>query len=196
MDPAFLPAPRRSRLRASSGHAHARVDAVFRDGLRDAADYRAYLRGMHALVRSLDAVLQRPGMASRWSQWRHPQRLQWLHADLVAVQAAPLPPGPALALDCGAALAGALYVVEGSMLGARQLLRDAAPRAWTAEAGACFLHGHADDGHRWRRFLDCLEAADFDAAAERALLDAAGLTFAAAEHEFRRARAFEDLHGR
>lgn len=196
MDSVCLPASRRARLRAASDHAHARVDALFREGLRQAADYRTYLCGMHALVRSLEIALQRPGPGSGWSHWRHPLRLQWLHADLVAVGATPLPPGPGLALDCDAALAGALYVLEGSTLGARQLLPGAIAQGWSGAHGASFLQGHTGEGARWRRFLASLEDAAFDAGAERAMLDGAGLTFAAAEHEFRRARAFEGLHGR
>lgn len=182
----------RGRLRAASHAAHARVDACFPRGLADAADYRRYLLGMHAIVDALECALQAT-QATRWASWRMPERVAWLRDDLAALGCAPLVAGPALPIASEAEAAGALYVVEGSSLGASQLLRDACAQGWTRQRGARFLHGHGgdDSGRRWRDYVRWLEAANFDSEEEAALFDAAARTFAYAEHEFRRAGARE-----
>lgn len=179
----------RGRLRQATSAAHARVDACFPRGLEDAPAYRRYLRGMHALASALDAGLATAPLGEGWRDWRLPQRAAWLRADLAEVGAEPLPPGPPLSIAHAAQAAGALYVVEGSAMGATQLLLDAQSMGWTGERGARFLHAHGGDGAgaRWMRYLRCLESARFDLDAERALVDAAARTFAYAEHEFLRA---------
>lgn len=179
----------RRRLRQATDPAHARVDACFPHGLGDMAAYRRYLLGMQALVSALECALAAASLDDTWREWRHPARDAWLRDDLADLGARPLPAGPDLALDGPAAAAGALYVVEGSALGARQLLDDAKRLGWTSARGARFLHGHggADAGIRWRAYLRCLEGARFEPVEEGAAIDAAARTFAYAEHEFLRA---------
>ena len=173
--------PARLALRGATAPLHARVDALFADGLRSARDYRVYLRGMQAPA------------AFAWQAWNHPQRLAWLDADLAALGLAPLPPGPGLRVHCAGAAAGALYVLEGSMLGARTLLDDVRTLGWSAQRGAAFLHGHAGDdaGARWRTFTRHLEQADFGVDETDAMLAAAAAAFASVEHDFRRAGSLE-----
>lgn len=179
----------RGRLRTATHAAHARIDACFPRGLPHAADYRRYLLGMHAVVDALERALGRAALATPWQSWRKPERVQWLVDDLAALGAKPLEPGPGLPIGTAAEAAGALYVVEGSALGATQLLDDAHALGWSDGHGARFLHGHGGDGAgaRWRDYVHCLETARFDAEAEGALFDAAARTFAYAEHEFLRA---------
>lgn len=179
----------RSRLRHATDPAHARVDACFPRGLDDDGAYRRYLLGMHALVSALDRALDTTTVDDAWRAWRHPRRLQWLREDLADVGAAALPEGPGLPLPNPAAAAGALYVLEGSALGARRLLDDAMRLGWSASRGARFLHGHggADSGARWRTFLRCLEDARFEPGEEGAAIESAARTFAYVEHEFLRA---------
>lgn len=192
-----LDAGPRGRLRAATHAAHARVDACFPRGLDTTADYRCYLRGMHALVRALEASLAGCGLGAPWHAWRTPARVDWLCDDLESLGAAPLEPGPELRIEDVAAAAGALYVVEGSALGATQLLSDACRLGATPQRGARFLHAHGGEaaGIRWREYVRCLERASFDADAEAALVDAAARTFAYAEHEFLRAASVGDGNG-
>lgn len=188
--PAATSSTTRERLRAGTSAAHAGVDAFFGSGLRSIGDYRAYLLGLHALVRDADAALVVAPLSAPWRAWRHPAREAWLRQDLAWHGLEPLRAAPALALGGDAAAAGCLYVIEGSALGARLLLRDVGPLGFDADAGASFLHRHAGEGtaRRWRDFTAMLEAAGFDAAADRAMLDAAAATFTRAGAEFRRGR--------
>ena len=184
----------RERLRTATGSAHARVDACFPHGLDGDAAYRRYLRGMHALVDAVETGIAAARLDARWEPWRHPQRVEWLRADLEALQAVPMPAGPGLALADAAQVAGALYVIEGSALGATQLLRDARGLGWTPAQGARFLDGHGGSGagKRWRDYVHCLEGACFGAHDEQTMFDAAARTFAYAEHEFLRAAQHQD----
>ena len=186
---AVLNSGSRGRLRTATHAAHARVDACFPRGLGSAAEYRQYLLGMHAVVGALERALSDAALTAPWSSWRKPERVAWLEADLASLQAAPLQSGPGLRIAGVAEAAGALYVVEGSALGATQLLGDARAMGWTDRQGARFLHGHGGDaaGARWREYVRCLESSRFDEHDEAALFDAAARTFAYAEHEFLRA---------
>jgi heme oxygenase len=187
----------RERLRQATDPAHARVDACFPQGLEDANAYRRYLLGMHALVVALERALDTMTLDPAWREWRDPRREQWLRADLADIGAAPLPEGPALPLSGSAAAAGALYVLEGSSLGARGLLEDAKRLGWSASRGARFLHGHGgnDAGPRWRAYLRCLEGARFAPAEEAGAIQAAARSFAYVEHEFLRAAQAGAGHG-
>lgn len=179
----------RGRLRKATHTAHARVDACFPRGLGTTADYRQYLLGMHAVVDALEHALAGVALAAPWQSWRKPERVDWLLDDLATLDGVPLQAGPGLRIGSTAEAAGALYVVEGSALGATQLLEDARALGFTGDHGARFLHGHGGHaaGARWREYVRCLETSRFDIEGEGALFDAAARTFAYAEHEFLRA---------
>jgi heme oxygenase len=179
----------RGRLRTATHAAHARVDACFPRGLATTTEYRQYLLGMHALVHALERAMVGLELPSTWQAWRKPERVQWLLDDMVAVGAMPMHDGPGLRIDSVAEAAGALYVVEGSALGATQLLQDTASMGLTERHGARFLHRHGGDaaGARWREYVRCLEGCAFGPDEERALFEAAARTCAYAEHEFLRA---------
>jgi heme oxygenase len=179
----------RDQLRGATGASHVRLDARFAEGLRNAQHYRVYLLGMHAFVANAERALANATLGPAWRPWCEPVRAPWLDEDLAALGLQALPPGPALDIDTDAAAAGLFYVIEGSALGATQLVGDAQALGHHAGTGATFLHRHGGfgAGKRWRDFVRCLEQADFDGAGERALLDAAARAFASAEHEFHRA---------
>jgi len=179
----------RDRLRGATSTAHVRLDARFAQGLREARQYRHYLLGMQAFVANAESALASAVLGPSWRAWRDPVRTHWLDEDLAALGLAPLPPGPVLQIQSDADAAGVLYVIEGSALGATQLVGDAQALGHQPGAGATFLHRHGGFGvgKRWRAFVQCLEVADFDVAAERAMLEAAARAFASAEHEFHRA---------
>lgn len=156
-------------------------------GLATHADYRAYLHGMHAFVASV--VPQVIAHAAAW-RWPLPDWQASLARDLDAVA----PGWIGLEAEAGAPLepdaaAGALYVMEGSALGARTLLRDAVALGHDAAHGATFLHAHAvgGRGRRWSRFLTLLE--DLGRGLDRRKACAAAeQTFQVAERCFARAR--------
>ena len=179
----------RLALRDATAQAHAQVDAFFPGGLRSQGDYRTYLRGMHGLLRALQDSLDRAGHAAQWNQ---AARIACLERDLAALRAVALAPGARIEAGELAQAAGALYVVEGSALGARVLMADAR-RLGYAETGASFLrsHGEGDAPQRWRHFVAWLEAQTFDAGQERSMFAAAAAAFACAKQEFQRAGAME-----
>ncbi len=181
------PAPRlRARLRDATTDAHARVDGLLMGGFGDARGYRAYLAGMHAFV---NAVLPSVRAQTAALDWRLPDWNASLRQDLAHARADALP-GVAPLAECDRAQAlGTLYVLEGSALGARLLVRQAQALGYDRARGAAFLHEHADgdDRQRWPRFLALLEsenAPGTDAPACAAAME----TFALAETCLRRAK--------
>ena len=187
----------RDRLRGATGTAHVRLDARFAQGLRDARQYRVYLLGMHAFLANAEQALAAAVLGPAWHPWRDPARTAWLDDDLYALSLDPLAPGPALSIATDADAAGLLYVIEGSALGATQLVGDAQALGHQSGSGATFLHRHGGfgAGKRWRSFVQCLEQADFDTAAERRMLESAARAFACAEHEFHRAELADASSG-
>ena len=166
--------PAHARLRAATAAGHARVDGCFPDGLRDAEDYRRYLRGMAALLAALaaaDAELADAFIAQRGR----------LAQDMQATGTTAMPAPTASVLAGNAGRLGARYVVEGSALGARVLLRQAQALGHGPAHGASFLAYHAERGRtHWPRLLQALAACDADGAAFPALLAGARDSFALA----------------
>ncbi len=176
---ALLPAHR--ALRAATTDAHARVDAVLGGGLRSMADYGAYLRGMHGFVRDGQAALAHVSHALTT------QRSQ-LERDMAALNVPPLPdaPPPAAVTDRAGQL-GWGYVVAGSSIGARFLLREARALGCAAGHGADFLSGHAG-GDAWPDFLRALDTAALTDTDHPRRCAAAGDAFGHAESALRRAK--------
>lgn len=163
-----------ARLREGTRDGHARVDACFADGLHDAASYRRYLGGMHALLGALaasDALLA--------ADYRHHRAL--LDDDLSAL-GLPAPAQPtAPIIDGEDARLGARYVIEGSAMGARLLLRQALALGHSPAAGARFLTYHVDRGTtHWPRLVHALAGLDPASSDFDSVLAAARGTFALA----------------
>ena len=157
------------------------MDGVLGGGLRSAADYRAYLRGMHRFVSDGQAALaQVPnGLADQRER---------LERDLGALQIVPLPASarPAAVVDRPGQL-GWGYVVAGSSLGARFLLREARALGYAVGTGADYLTAHAG-GDAWPAFLRELHAADLSDTDHPRLCAAATEAFGHAESALRCAK--------
>lgn len=138
--------PAHAHLRAQTARVHAALDARFAAGLGDPRRYAVYLLGMHRLLAAFEAADPAPGRP----------RAAVLAADLATVGLTPLAPAT-LELDGEAERLGARYVIEGSALGARQLLGQLRS-AGVAPAATAFLTAHADDPARWRGTLAGLQA--------------------------------------
>lgn len=166
----------RQRLRAATADLHARVDALFPDGLDSADAYRRYVLGMHRFAVDHEVAIDAP-----------PRQSSWLSQDLVALSLLPLPPlGRRVRIADPFARIGWAYVMAGSAMGARALLRDARRLGFDGRRGARFLERHAD-GDEWEALqprLAALDAADEDqhAALARGARDA----FACVHHCFTR----------
>ncbi|MDR7191948.1 biliverdin-producing heme oxygenase [Luteimonas terrae] len=134
-------------LRAETSDLHARVDACFADGLGTPLTYGRYLVGMQRFAADFEVVI---GAVPRASYW--------LSGDLHDLALAPLPPSGVrgYAIDADTRL-GWEYVMAGSSLGARHLLRGVQSLGHDERSGARFLARHAG-GDSWRNVLDRLAA--------------------------------------
>jgi len=143
------PAALHARLRECTADLHARVDGLFPRGLADATTYRRYLLGMHRFASDHETVIGALPL--------HSARLA---RDLQAVSLPPLAPdGLRRPLRDPATRLGWDYVMAGSGLGARRLVRDARRLGHDAGNGAAFLEAHAASDE-WPALLERLEAFD------------------------------------
>ena len=183
-------------LRTGTAEAHDRVDAAFATfDLTDRESYAAFLRAHAEVLLPLEGALPGERILEDWEDRkrgallredlaflpkpatsRHPGEGRDLepHRDALATQDA----GPRWHNDL-AALAGALYVLEGSRLGGRFLSRQIPrgfPRAYL----------DADQApEKWRNLLDRLETILYQPAALQSALAAAHQVFAAFERSAR-----------
>jgi heme oxygenase len=175
-------ASRRWRLKQATQAAHERVEALVGRAGMFASD-EGYLRYLQATYRAREGVerqLEAAGAAALSPDWER-RRLSQALSDDIRDLGGDLP-ADALsqpAIGSRAELLGALYVLEGSALGARLLVKSAEALGYTARSGARHLHQQAGDGQAWRSFLALLAAEDMDEAQETACAAAANATFEA-----------------
>ena len=142
----------RAELRARTSHQHECLDQAV--GLFDTCDqYARFLEGSRRFRAAVDDALDRQG------SWEVERLADWIDADLsdlgrdpVATACFPvMPNSDAFAL-------GVAYVLEGSALGARLLLRRASELGFDGDHGARHLVRQTNDNGRWKRFLVELDA--------------------------------------
>lgn len=143
--------PLRQALMQGTRPLHMRLDQGI-GALQTLADYQRFLIGSQAFRTALEPALRGD---LGWLPLRIAPALGGDLADLGLMAVAP-PPVPALP-DL-AAQAGALYVAEGSGLGARLLLRRAQALGLDGGHGARHLAVQTAEPGRWPRFLAWLEA--------------------------------------
>lgn len=146
-------------LRTATARQHQDLDRVVAGSLDDRHGYTRYLLGMLSLVELLAPPPAAVDARSAWTEWFDPQRQALLYQDLRGLGVLPLARGLApLPASCWM---GAHYVLEGSALGARVLLR-AAERLRLRDPGVplAFLRHHARPGDRWPRLLAELQTLD------------------------------------
>ena len=155
-----------SSLRTATRTTHDSVDGAFPQGLDRPDTYLRYLAAMLPLVKWLD-----DSWHPQWSDcssWHAPQRLPQLRADLASLGEDSSAAPPAAVASSAAEWLGGCYVVEGSALGARLLIRDLdrMQQRHPQLAGArSFLDAHTADPRRWARFRNTLDALPDDSAA-------------------------------
>lgn len=138
-------------LRAATRGAHDRVDALFSGfDLARAGDYRRFLAAQAVAFLPAEAALDAAGAGELFPGWNDARRAPLLTADLAELGLA-APVGAAPAVGSPAAIAGAVYVLEGSRLGGALLARRVA-----AGLPRRFLSASQPAG-AWRAFLARLE---------------------------------------
>jgi heme oxygenase len=192
--PAPVPANLREReaahvvLKRLTAGAHAQIETLIhveaRLGCRD--DYRMLLERFWGLHLPLEAALAELDWRGSGLSMAERARVPMLRADLMALGHVPhtlaaLPLCPALPpLDSRAAALGCLYVLEGSTLGGRIVLKQLrSSLGLTPASGAAFYAGHgARTGTLWRAFVEALDAGVETAAEQAAAVESALATFA------------------
>ncbi len=181
------------RLKQHTARDHAEVEAcVDLMGIDSLGRYLSVLQAFHGFWPGMEARIQvvlPPALQQEWmSRWRAARlgpdlRLLGFSADAVAALPAcdtwPEISSPAAAL-------GALYVLEGSSLGARHISRHLADRlGLSADCGAGFFAGHgAQTGALWLRFKDVLQEQLTTPTEQAMAVNAAGQTFSCLNHWF------------
>lgn len=140
----------RQTLMQGTRDLHERLDAGI-GALQSEGEYRRFLIGSHAFRAAVEPALD---SACGWPVLDLASALRADLADL-GLTAGPVPPAPHL--DGISAQAGALYVIEGSALGARLLYRRAQSLGMDATHGARHLAAQISETRRWTRFLEWLE---------------------------------------
>lgn len=147
----------RQTLMQGTRDLHERLDGGI-GPLHSDGEYRRFLIGSHAFRAALEPAL-RPDCG-----WQALELEPALRADLADLDLTPAPVPVAPRLDGIAAQAGALYVAEGSALGARLLYRRAQALGMGPAHGARHLAVQTSETRRWSRFLDWLETGGADPA--------------------------------
>jgi len=163
----------RWRLRDATAAAHARIDSQVGDAVADVSGYAAFLRGMHGFVRHARQVL---GDADDLVACE-----QALADDLAVLGHAPVDVDLDGAATREMARLGWRYVIAGSSLGARLLLRRAQALGFDEARGARYLALHAR-GDAWRTLLSTLESLRLNAADEADACEGANDAFLCVEH--------------
>lgn len=145
----------RDRLRAATTEDHAALDAkVTGWRIETPIGYGAFLYASYAALAPLELALEQAGIAQQLPDWSRRARRTALAADLaeLGLEASSL---EAAAIPSSDFAAGLLYVLEGSRLGAKVLVRQV--RAAGADLPLSYLtHGEGQD--LWRSFLAWLDA--------------------------------------
>ncbi len=155
----------RQMLRAATADLHAAVDARFA-GPFD-CDRGAYVRFLMSLARAvppLEAGLEAGGVARLFPDWRERCRAAILRDDLARLNAR-MPVAAAVEPPRNdAEMLGMVYVLEGSRLGGRLLLRRALDNSDAAVRAATRYLSHGTDRDLWRSFVERLESSPAAAA--------------------------------
>jgi heme oxygenase len=154
------PASRRFALKAATAEAHERVEGVVRAaGMFDTLDgYRRYVAATWALRTRFEGLLDMNGAAAIWPLWPTRRIAHLAEQDMADLGILPRPEEFAPSTLSSGELLGVLYVLEGSSLGARLLLRSVSRLGLSADNGARHLHAQAGEASAWRGFVEVLEA--------------------------------------
>lgn len=181
---------RRERLRGATAADHAVLDGlVERSGLlASRAGYARFLRATWRARRRLEAGLDRSDAGRLFPAWRHTRIAPLLQADYgdvaghdLPVEAEARPPD----LSPGGVF-GTLYVLEGSALGAKTVIRIAESLGYSAAFGARHLAHQVGSISGFRSFLAALELATLGPGEEEACLRAARAAFSLFQTEYER----------
>jgi len=173
-------APRRRRLREATAPLHTACEEIVQsaDFFGNKSRYGYFIAVMHGAYATLEPLLESGGVTQLLPDWGKRKRLCDLEHDCEALGVETPAHPSTFALPAGAGgLLGALYVTEGSTLGARLLAVQARRIGISERNGAHFLTRQAREMALWPDFLDTLESTPLPGAGEDDMLEAAHATF-------------------
>lgn len=143
----------RHRLRIATGPAHRRLDMrLDRFDLSRLTDYRQFLAINAAALLPLEDALLDAGVIEEFPDWPQRSRTAAILSDLARLDSKPQPLRQAAPLDSDGVL-GTMYVLEGSRLGAKILLRTVTNSSDPLVAGTTEYLRHGAGQDLWRSFL-------------------------------------------
>jgi heme oxygenase len=150
---------RRNSLRGATDHLHRDLDRIvasFR--LSEATHYRRFLQASAATLIAIEQLLEGAGVAQLLPDWAERSRREPILADLHSLDSQAQPLALRRTAPTPAEVFGILYVLEGSRLGAQDLLEQvlASTDERVRNASAYLRHGQAQPD-LWRTFLQHLE---------------------------------------
>ncbi|MCP3391601.1 biliverdin-producing heme oxygenase [Bradyrhizobium sp. CCGB12] len=175
----------RERLRDATAAAHRELDAQLSSfDLTVMAGYRRFLQASAGALLPLEAALVEAGVARMFPDWPERSRSAAIAADLARLGSAAQPTVSVPPLTSSGML-GTMYVLEGSRLGAKFLLKEVADLADPRIAEATSYLGHGAGKRLWQSFLWKLQSEE--ACDENQVIEAAHAAFAAFERAADRA---------
>ncbi|AWL99804.1 biliverdin-producing heme oxygenase [Bradyrhizobium amphicarpaeae] len=150
----------RERLRDATSAAHRELDSQLSAfDLTDFSGYRRFLQASAGALLPLEAALAEAGVARIFPDWPERARSAAIVADLGRLGSAVLATVSVPPMTRSSVL-GTMYVLEGSRLGAKFLLKAVADAADPRIGGATAYLRHGTGQRLWHSFLSKLEAED------------------------------------
>ena len=149
----------RQLLRAATADLHAEVDARFSGNFsRDTTAYTDFLSALAGALVPLEHALEESGVERILPDWPERRRAALVFADLETLAVEPPLPADAPAVAGEAQQFGVAYVLEGSRLGGKLLLRRALAHPDERVRAATRYLSHGADRDFWPSFVKRLEA--------------------------------------
>lgn len=143
----------RSRLRDSTADAHRQLDrSLMAFDLKTTSGYRRFLEASASALLPIETALVESGVDDIVEDWPSRSRTDVILEDLTQVDGK-LSLMLAPAAFSRSALLGTMYVLEGSRLGARFLLKIVARSADPVAARATAYLSHGSEQQLWEQFL-------------------------------------------
>lgn len=148
----------RQHLKRATADQHATLDSGFGTlDLKNRNDYKKFLAAQAAVMAPLEDWLTRHDIARVLADWPRRRRAAALDDDLAGLGAVAEPSAIVMGTPSVPALLGAVYVLEGSRLGARYLSRIVAGSDDAAVRGNMRFLNHGAGLPLWPSFLETLE---------------------------------------
>ena len=173
----FAVATMRARLRDTTAEAHAALDhRLLALDLTTRAGYRRFLVANAAALLPIEHALEAAGVRGIVADWDERARSRAMLSDLALLDAEPCPVSANAVLN-RARILGALYVLEGSRLGAKYLARQVTRSTDPLVRAATAYLRHGEGRNLWASFLVLLEQENPSAAAEAEMIAGAQWAF-------------------